>query len=201
MSKVWGPMGWITLHSIAACYPDVPSSVDKINMSTFLDLFTDTITCRFCKDHFIRIRNTYRSKYPTYLNSKRDFFIFTLRAHNEVNQSLDKPVIPTVADTLVLLNNITKITSAETYKNSYVSYLIRTWAHEMTGDALIYKGKAINMRDLLSRIDLTNGFNINIEEDDITSFRSTHSSTGNSVIDFIRTNAKVGFSRGKLKLF
>ena len=201
MSKVWGPMGWITLHAVAAGYPDEPSSVDKINMSTFLGLFTDTITCKFCKDHFVRIRNTYHSKYPSYLNSKRDFFLFTLRAHNDVNQSLDKPIIPTVVDALVLLNTITNITNAETYKNSYVSYLIRTWAHEMSGDALINKGKAINMRELLSRINLTNGFNITVEEDDIISFKSIYESPANNVFDFLRTNAKVGFSRGKLKLF
>ena len=201
MSKHWGPMGWITLHAIAITYPNDPTNLEKQNMKIILDLFNDTLTCRLCKDHFTRIINAYYSQYPNFLNSKQELFIFTLRAHNEVNRSLDKPIINSVSDCLQLLKNATESTSALNFKNNYMSYLIRTWAHEMTGDALIYKGKSITLRDMIHRIDLTNCFNIEIQEEDITSFVVSVRRQIFPLIEALKSSSlKVGFSGGKLRL-
>ena len=200
MAKVWGPMGWITLHAVGAAYPHTPNSIEKENAKKFLEYFTDTITCKYCKDHFLRIHMSYRSQYPDYLDNKSNFFIFTLRAHNEVNRSLDKPVINSVSSCLESLKNATALNRPSYFKDSYMSYLIRTWAHDMTGDALIYKGKAITMRELLSSLDLKDPFNFEIEEADVTSFRLVFSKAPSQFISFSTSGAKVGFSGGKLKL-
>lgn len=200
MAKVWGPMGWITLHSIGAAYPHSPSSIEKENAKKFLEYFTDTITCRYCKDHFLRIHMSYRSQYPEYLDNKTNFFLFTLRAHNEVNRSLDKPVIDSVSSCLESLKNATALNGPSSFKDSYTSYLIRTWAHDMTGDALIYKSKSISMRDLLIPINLKDPFNFEIEEADVTSFRLVFSKGPSNFTSFSNLNAKVGFNGGRLKL-
>jgi hypothetical protein len=193
-------MGWLTLHSIAAAYPANPSELDKTNTRLFLDIFTDTITCRFCKDHFYRIHGSYRSQYPDYLDSKQKFFLFTIRAHNDVNRSLDKPLLTSVSDCIASLKNATSVTSCQTFKDSYLSYLVRTWAHEMTGDALIYKSKSITMRELLSNIDLSNGFNIELEEEDVVSFRLSAPIKSNAIYRALLSAGPVGFSGGKLRL-
>jgi hypothetical protein len=184
---------------VAAAYPDNPAASDKSNAIQFLDLFTDTITCRICKEHFSRIYRSYVTFYPDYLNNKRNFFIFTLRAHNEVNRSLDKPLLTSINDCLVSLKNACSVTPIKTFKDNYMSYLIRTWAHEMTGDALIYKSKAIAMRELLTKINLTNCFNVVLDEDDVSSYRLTVPKRNNiSHEDY--SSIRIGFSGGRLKL-
>lgn len=201
MSKIWGPMGWITLHAIAISYPENPTLSEKQNMKVILELFTDTLTCRYCKDHFSRILNAYNSQYPNFLNSKHEFFIFTLRAHNEVNRSLDKPIINSVTDCLQMLKNATQTNTPTIFKDNYMSYLIRVWAHEMTGDALIYKSKSITMRDMLTNINLDNCFNLEVKEDDITSFKVIIQRRISPLIETLNSlNYKVGFKGGKLKL-
>jgi hypothetical protein len=200
MAKIWGPMGWLTLHSIAAAYPDEPTQHDKNRTSNFLELFTDTITCRFCKDHFYRMHMLYRSQNPNYLDSKQNFFMFTLRAHNEVNRSLDKPIMRTVAESIQTLKGATSLTLPQVFKDSYMSYLIRTWAHEMTGDAFIYKSKAITMRDMFKDMDLTNVFDNTFEESDTTYKFIVVPKAPVPRFDVLFGSAKVGFSGGKLRL-
>jgi len=198
MSKVWGPMGWLTLHSVAAVYPNQPSQQDKMIARRFLDLFTETITCRFCKDHFFRAYKLYSSNVPGFLDSKQNFMLFTLRAHNETNRSLDKPILASVADCIASLKNATSVTNAQTFKDNYMSYLIRTWAHEMSGEALIYKNKAILMRDILRPLNLTNAFDITLQDDDA---RYAFSIPKKESVMYDTYNAiKVGFNGGRLKL-
>ena len=103
MTALWGPLGWMTLHSVSINYPDSPSDAERQICSRFLDLFTETITCHICKSHFQRMLQTYRVLHPDYLHSKQNFFLFAVRAHNTVNRRLDKPTVKSIAEALTTL--------------------------------------------------------------------------------------------------
>jgi hypothetical protein len=142
----------------------------------------------------------YRSQNPNYLDSKQNFFMFTLRAHNEVNRTLDKPIMRTVAECIETLKGATSLTPPQVFRDTYMSYLIRTWAHEMTGDAFIYKSKAIAMRDLLKDRDLTDVFDNAFQETDTTYKFVVVTKPPVPRFDLLFATTKVGFNGGKLRL-
>lgn len=203
MAKIWGPMGWITLHSIAASYPENPSFQLRQVTSGFLDKFAETITCRFCKDHFTAMLLTYRRNHPEFLDSRRDFFLFTVRAHNTVNKRLDKPIIQSVADSLQILKDATKLVSPSQFRLNYFSYLVRNWMHELGSDGRIFSGVAKEMRKIneVWFSATSTEFSNEIEEGDTLEF------IGESTFMYSPSHTRlvlapiiVGFKRGKLSL-
>ena len=131
-------MGWLTLHSIAGSYPEDPSGELKVQTSKFLDKFAETITCPHCRDHFTRVLAVYRNRHPDYLDNRRNFFLFTARAHNSVNKRLDKPILQTVSDCMEQLRNATVNVTPSQFRLNYFSYVARTWIHEMGGEGRIH---------------------------------------------------------------
>ena len=203
MAKIWGPMGWITLHSIAASYPETPSYQLRQVTSGFLDKFAETITCRFCKDHFTVMLLVYRRNHPEFLDSRRDFFLFTVRAHNTVNSRLDKPIIQSVADSLEILREATKLVSPSQFRLNYFSYLIRNWMHELGSDGRIFSGVAKDMRRINELwFPVTNTeFSNEIEEGDTLEFIAESTVVySSSYSRFVLAPALVGFKGGKLSL-
>lgn len=136
MSAIWGPLGWMTLHSISVNYPDNPTEIEKKICYRFLEMFTETITCHICKTHFLRMLQTYKVIHPEYLNSKQDFFLFIVRAHNTVNRKLDKPTVKSVAESLKTLQEATSVTSPAEYRQKYIDYLKRTWGRDTSAAGL-----------------------------------------------------------------
>jgi hypothetical protein len=127
MTKVWGPMGWMLVHSISVCYPEEPTADDKKILTEFMDAFCSTITCIHCRTHFTDTFNGYKRSVPSWLNSRRDLFIAICRLHNTVNKKLDKPYPKTVAECLSSLQNATRYTSAREFRTKYIEYLFRDW--------------------------------------------------------------------------
>jgi len=127
MTAIWGPLGWMTLHSTAFAYPDTPTQSERELMRTWLDMFRDTITCPSCKGHFTEMLASYRSQFPNMLQSKHEFIMFTFRAHNAVNKRLNKPIYSTVEQCVATLRNIVKNRSARDYRVSYVNHITRHW--------------------------------------------------------------------------
>ena len=127
MTSIWGPLGWMTLHSVASCYPDVPTPPEIALMSTWLDMFQMTITCPSCREHFGTALSGYRRMYPTMLASRTDFMLFTFRSHNAVNRRLNKPVYASVADCFEQLRNNVKTRKARDYRISYLNHIRRFW--------------------------------------------------------------------------
>jgi len=84
---------------------------------------------------------TYKITHPEFLNSKQDFFLFTIRAHNTVNNRLDKPTVKSVAEALTTLHQATSVTSPALYRQKYIEYLKRIWGSETTADALFARQK------------------------------------------------------------
>ena len=127
MTSIWGPLGWMTLHSVASCYSDSPTQSEIALTQTWLDMFQTTITCPSCKEHFGIVLASYRRLYPQMLASRADFLVFTFRAHNAVNRRLNKPIYPTVAACFEALRTIVKTRSAREYRTSYIRHIQRFW--------------------------------------------------------------------------
>lgn len=127
MTKIWGPLGWMTLHSISVCYPDEPTSEDKRILQEYMNAFGSCITCVYCKNHFSTMFADYKRKVPTWLNSKKDLFLAICRMHNAVNKRLDKPQPKTVAECIEWLNRATTYTTQYDFRSKYSEYLLKNW--------------------------------------------------------------------------
>jgi len=147
-TKIWGPLGWMTLHSISLIYPENPSYADIEILKKFMSLFAETITCPDCKQHFTRIFDSYKTRNPSWFISRREFFLFVVRAHNSVNTRIDKPRIPTVAEAISTIKRNTVVTSGTSYRNSYINYLIRNWSLEQSGESFIMKHSARELQKI-----------------------------------------------------
>ena len=148
MTKLWGPLGWMTLHSISAIYPENPTTEEKLLLTNFLEAFRETISCPSCKGHFTRMFTMYKSIHPEWNSSRFDLFLFICRAHNTVNKRLDKPIIATVKDCIETLKNNTKINSGTVYRNSYMNYLANNWRREGSSDAFIMGSQVKKMQKI-----------------------------------------------------
>ena len=148
MTKYWGPLGWMTLHSISLNYPDTPSVEDKQILIRFMDNFTESITCQYCQSHFKTIFQTYKGLFPSWNSSKYDLFVFIARAHNTVNKRLDKPLIRTVAQCLETIKSNTKNTSLSGFCQSYINYLISNWSRELSGEGRLKIGHSKQLQKI-----------------------------------------------------
>jgi len=208
MTSVWGPLGWMTLHSISSIYPDNPSDDDKQIAKKFLSAFEETISCPSCKGHFSALVNTYRSRNPNWLDSRYDFFLFVCRAHNTVNSRLDKPRPKTLTESLQLFKNNTVHTSASGFRQKYIQYLTQNWSRELTGDhmmmmARVRELKKINDEYWNLRDENLNSFSILADSDVLTVVPEDprRTNVGGNVPNFaVMPNIKIGFQGGKLQL-
>ena len=96
-------------------------------MSTWLNMFQTTITCPSCREHFEETLTGYRQRFPDYLSSRTKFMMFTFRAHNAVNNRLNKPIYATVHDCFEVLRNNVKGRSARDYRIAYLNHIRRHW--------------------------------------------------------------------------
>lgn len=201
MTSIWGPLGWMTLHSVSLNYPIAPTIRDKTIAMRFLTLFADTITCKYCKDHFDRMFAIYTRNYPTFLDSRQNFAIFVFRAHNTVNKRLDKPKQQTVADCLRTLQTNIVNTPFAGFRSLYLSYLLRNWLKEFSGDSRILAGHAREMQKIndeyWNTLDNTN--DIELDEDNVLEFiEDTNIRFNATYTRILPTSA--GFKGGKLRL-
>ena len=151
MTARWGPLGWMTLHSISVLYPDEPNANDRQILNEFMDAFAATITCVHCRTHFIDMFNGYRRSIPSWSNSKRDLFIAVCRMHNTVNKRLDKPSPKSVEECLSFLVNATKYTSQIEFRKKYIEYLFSDW--NIYGRGTHYLNIAISNTQTLKKIN------------------------------------------------
>jgi len=199
MSKLWGPLGWLTLHSVSLIYPENPSPIEKAIAARYLQLFADTISCHFCKSHFISMHTLYQSSNPDYLDSRQKFAVFVFRAHNTVNKRLDKPRQTTVAECLRALKDATVNTSLGGFRMAYIKYLINNWGREAGGDAMITRGNVKELSKINDEYWTPRDGPIPdlIEEDVMTPIEQT----GIRFVNSSRmVSSVVGFKGGKLKL-
>jgi hypothetical protein len=137
MSKRWGPIGWMTLHSISLNYPIQPSYEDKLILKKFFEKFANTISCPSCQQHFRLMFDLYKQQHPEWAESRYHLFLFVARAHNTVNRRLDKPIIQSVQDCLTTIKNNSVHTSLQEFRQKYIDYLIQNWGAYQSGDGRI----------------------------------------------------------------
>lgn len=147
-TKFWGPLGWMTLHSVSAIYPENPTQEERLLLENFVESFRECITCVHCKEHFTAMLNTYKRKHPEWSSSRYHFFLFVCRAHNTVNKRLDKPIIQSIQECIETLKNATKVTSPSQYRTAYINYLLQNWSKEFTGDGAIALGAARRLKKI-----------------------------------------------------
>lgn len=82
-----GRSSWTLLHSIAARYPEVPSTKEQADMKQFIKLFGNFYPCWFCADDF----KTYIAEKEPVVDTQDKLGRWLCAAHNEVNVKLGKP--------------------------------------------------------------------------------------------------------------
>lgn len=83
-----GKSTWTLLHSMAAKYPDSPTSEEQRELSLFINILSKMYPCSFCASDF----RDYLKKNAMDVSSKDLFGKWLCGAHNEVNIKLGKPV-------------------------------------------------------------------------------------------------------------
>lgn len=170
MTAVWGPLGWMTLHSVSTSYPERPTPSERQLAFTWLEMFRDTITCPYCKDHFTSMLQKYRMRYPTMLDSRQNFAMFVFRAHNVVNSRLHKPVYSTLSECMDVLHTNIKTRSAAEYRSAYLNHIYRYWRTIQDISGITALKKIMEMRkvemDYWSKVDTK--FDVILQEDAVT---------------------------------
>jgi hypothetical protein len=131
MTKIWGPLGWMTLHSIAACYPDQPSAYEKELLVRWFELFKQTIVCPSCMKHFEEMYNGYVQRNPMWNASRRNLLEFVFRAHNTVNLRTYKKVY-SFQESIQELKSILPEQMSATKRKEYLVFIRMDWMHNMT---------------------------------------------------------------------
>jgi hypothetical protein len=162
MTTIWGPLGWMTLHSVATCYPESPTQSEKDLMASWLDMFRDTITCPYCRDHFTTTLVAYRTSFPSMLNSRQDFALFTFRVHNAVNRRLRKPLFASLQECMATLQDNVKLRSAADYRVSYLNHIHRYWSTWQDVTGIVAMKKIIEMRKIESTYVQQRDTNFNV---------------------------------------
>jgi hypothetical protein len=208
MTSFWGPLGWMNLHSISCLYPENPTSEDKQIVTKYLKCFEETITCPKCQSHFSSMLSMYKKSYPNWLNSRYDFFLFVCRCHNTVNRRLDKPILQSAYDCLKTFQSNVKVTSAEQYRQSYLSYLTKIWSQEQSGESFMRLSSVREMKKINEQYWNPREIDVNtvvfLADTDVTQpilQDPKHYSPSSSIPVFANNpNIHIGFKNGRLKL-
>lgn len=166
MTSIWGPLGWMTLHSVASCFPDKPLPAESTLMQSWLDMFQTTITCPSCREHFGTALGSYRRQYPQMLSSREEFLLFTFRVHNSVNRRLNKPVHSTVGACFEQLRANVKNRSAREYRLAYINHIRRFWRTMQDSSGITSMKKIMEMSKIENEYILRhdNNFQAGIQE-------------------------------------
>jgi len=96
-TNVWGPAGWLFMHSIAQNYPWNPSDDKKQSYLTFFKSVGEVLPCGKCRDSYTKYINT---PGPTMLDSDKlkdraTCAKWLYDVHQEVSRGLKKKCNPT----------------------------------------------------------------------------------------------------------
>ena len=95
MTKVWGPAGWIFLHSCVMGYPvkiNRKSKEDRLRkrmMKRFFETIGYIFPCRYCRESY----NIFIKELPIdkFLDTRKKLARWLYRIHNKVNKKLGIP--------------------------------------------------------------------------------------------------------------
>ena len=89
-TRVWGPAGWLFLHSIAQNYPWNPTEQKKREYLEFFRLIGYVLPCRYCRESY----QDFIKEPGTILNisvmaSRKTLAFWLFKIHNAINRKLD----------------------------------------------------------------------------------------------------------------
>lgn len=87
-TKVWGPAGWIFLHSIVQNYPWKPTIQQKTYYKRFLLDVGNVLPCRYCRDSYKKFTSDLTEKD---LQNRKTLSKWFYNVHNKVNKKLGVP--------------------------------------------------------------------------------------------------------------
>jgi len=82
-----GRATWTLLHTLAAQYPEHPTSRQKRDARNLIDIMTRMYPCGECAEHFSHVVKAC----PPRVDSRQEFSQWMCRVHNVVNRSIGKP--------------------------------------------------------------------------------------------------------------
>ena len=90
--SLWGRHYWFVIHVTATKYPEYPSEENKIMYKEFYANLWRFLPCKMCANHY----REHWEEIPIdpHLESRQTLFEWTVKLHNTVNASLQKPVMP-----------------------------------------------------------------------------------------------------------
>lgn len=86
-SEQLGRATWTFLHSVAATYPETPTSEQQQEMKTFISIFSKIYPCWYCAAGFQK----YIKKNEPKVMTQEEFGHWLCDAHNAVNERISKP--------------------------------------------------------------------------------------------------------------
>ena len=132
MTKTWGPLGWATLHSVAALYPDNPTDSEMNLITRWIESFRMCIVCEKCKQHFTTLLAEYKAMYPDWNASRKNLSLFVFRAHNTVNiRQVSKPVL-SVDEAFSQLRMHLPEDKASLMRQSYIVHIRAEWSRNLS---------------------------------------------------------------------
>ena len=91
-----GWQSWTLLHSIAAYYPDDPTSEDQIRAKQFMNAFGYLYPCSHCAEAYCEDKKDL----PIRVETRKLFSVWMCQMHNRVNVKLNKTVFDCNIDLL-----------------------------------------------------------------------------------------------------
>lgn len=89
MTKIWGPHGWIYLHTITFGYPLNPTPEDKENYKTFFIKVGDTLPCGYCRESYKQyIKEGKTALTDETMESRENLTRWLYEIHEAVNRKL-----------------------------------------------------------------------------------------------------------------
>jgi hypothetical protein len=88
-TRVWGPAGWLYLHSIAQHYPHHPDTSQKRNYLEFFKMIGNVLPCRYCRESyqkFITEQDTLLQL--SVMENRQTLSKWLYLIHNKVNKKL-----------------------------------------------------------------------------------------------------------------
>lgn len=102
-TRVWGPAGWVFLHSIVQNYPWKPTMSKKKEYFQFLKGIGAVLPCRYCRESYQRfIKEPGTTSVPStrlslsVLKDRESLVKWLYLVHNKVNEKLGIKKVPTL---------------------------------------------------------------------------------------------------------
>lgn len=131
MTKIWGPLAWATLHSVAALFPDEPSELEMALLARWIQSFRGCIVCEKCRTHFTTLLTQYQAAFSDWNTSRKNFSLFVIRAHNTVNKR-NSAAILTAQEAVEHMRRNIDPERAHLQRQSYILYVRRDWSRDTT---------------------------------------------------------------------